>query len=274
VPVRALLRINVVPLAVAAALLVSAHLVADRYPTAVPVLVAAGCALAAAGGGVPGLLLAAFGAGLAPLDTPERIAFAVGSVVVFERVTRTREEAERISEASMVDALTGLYTYAYFEQALEIEVRRARRYGGSLSLLLLDLDRFKGFNDRHGHAAGNDLLAAVGRELQRVCRDSDVVARFGGEEIAVLVPGPSRDALVLAERARAAIGDLAIDAGGRLVGTTVSIGVAETGPGTRSADDLFAAADSALYAAKHAGRNRVTLAPSTWDAPAPVQRSA
>jgi diguanylate cyclase (GGDEF)-like protein len=274
VPVRALLRINVVPLALAATFLVASHLAVGRYPMAVPVLVAAGCALAAAGGGVPGLLLAAFGAGLAPLDTPERIAFAVGAVVVFERVTRTREEAERISEASMVDALTGLYTYAYFEQALEIEVRRARRYGGSLSLLLLDLDRFKQFNDRHGHAAGNDLLAAVGRELQRVCRDSDVVSRFGGEEIAVLVPGPGRDALVLAERARVAIADLAVDAGGRLVGTTVSIGVAETGPGTRSADDLFAAADSALYAAKHGGRNRVASAPSTWDSPAPVQRSA
>ena len=91
----------------------------------------------------------------------------------------------------MVDALTGLYTYAYFEQALELEVRRARRYGGSLSLLLLDLDRFKQFNDRHGHAVGNDLLAAVGRDLQRVCRDSDIVARFGGEELAVLVPGPA-----------------------------------------------------------------------------------
>ena len=174
----------------------------------------------------------------------------------------------------MVDALTGLYTYAYFEQALELEVRRARRYGGSLSLLLLDLDRFKQFNDRHGHAVGNDLLAAVGRELQRVCRDSDIVARFGGEELAVLVPGPGRDALVLAERARVAIAELTVEAGGRLVGTTVSVGVAETGPGTRAADDLFAAADSALYGAKHGGRNRVNAAPGTWAAPAPVQRSA
>jgi len=79
---------------------------------------------------------------------------------------------------------------------------------------------------------------------------------------------------VLAERARVAIGELTVEAGGRLVGTTASVGVAETGPGTRSADDLFAAADSALYAAKHGGRNRVAAAPSTWDAPAPVQRSA
>jgi diguanylate cyclase len=153
-------------------------------------------------------------------------------------------------------------------------VRRARRYGGTVSLLLLDLDRFKAFNDRHGHAAGNDLLAAVGRELRRHCRDSDIVARFGGEELAVLVPGPADDALVLGERVRFAISSLRVVVGGQEVGTTVSVGVAETGPGTRSPDDLFAAADAALYAAKHGGRNRVVAAPSTWDPPAPVRRTA
>ena len=75
---------------------------------------------------------------------------------------------------------------------------------------------------------------------------------------------------MLAERARVAIAELTVEAGGRLVGTTVSVGVAETGPGTRTADDLFAAADSALYAAKHGGRNRVAAAPRTWTAAAPV----
>jgi len=264
----------VVPLALAGALLVAAQVAADRYPDAVPVLVAAACGLAAAGGGIPGLVLAAFGAGTAPLDTPLRVAFAVGAVVVFERATRAREEAARITQASMIDALTGLYTYAYFEEALELEVRRARRYGGTVSLLLLDLDRFKAFNDRHGHAAGNDLLASVGRELLRHCRDSDLVARFGGEELAVLVPGPAQDALVLADRVRTAISALRVDVRGGSAGTTVSVGVAETGPGTRSPDDLFAAADAALYAAKHGGRNRVVSAPSTWDPPAPVKRTA
>ncbi len=267
---RARFRLHAVPLVLSIALLAAAHAVEGRYPEGVPALVAAGCALAAAGAGLPGLVVAAFGAGLAPLDTPLRVAFAVGAVLVFERVSRV----ERISQASLVDGLTGLYTYAYFEEALELEVRRARRYGATVSLVLLDLDRFKQFNDRHGHAAGNDLLAAVGRELLRVCRDSDLVARFGGEELAVLVPGSTRDALAVAERARVAVAALRIDAGGQAVGTTVSVGVAETGPGTRSPEDLFAAADAALYAAKRGGRNRVAVAPSTWDAPAPVRRSA
>jgi diguanylate cyclase (GGDEF)-like protein len=267
---RARFRLHAVPLALAAVLLAAAQVADGRYADAIPVLVAAGCGLAAAGGGVPGLMLAVFGAGLAPLDTPLRVALAVGAVVVFERVTRV----ERISQASLVDGLTGLYTYAYFEEALELEVRRARRYGASVSLVLLDLDRFKQFNDRNGHAAGNDMLAAVGRELLRVCRDSDLVARFGGEELVVLVPGSTREALALAERARVAVAAIEIDAGGRKVGTTASVGVAETGPGTRSPEDLFAAADAALYAAKRAGRNRVSVAPSTWDSPAPVRRTA
>ena len=168
--------------------LVGAQFVSAIEPRAVPALVAAGVGFAAAGGGFPGLLLAVFGAGLAPLDTPLRIAFGVGALAVFDRASRRDDEAERVSAQSLTDRLTGLHTYAYFTDVLQREVGRVRRYGGCCSLVVFDLDRFKDFNDRYGHAAGNALLAKVGAAIRHEQRESDISARFGGEELVVLVP--------------------------------------------------------------------------------------
>jgi GGDEF domain-containing protein len=111
-------------------------------------------------------------------------------VAVFDRASRLGEAADEIARRAVLDRLTGLYTYEFFAETLENEVGRVSRYGGRCSLVLFDLDRFKEFNDRYGHAAGNDLLERVGAEILRLKRHSDVAARFGGEELAVLVPAP------------------------------------------------------------------------------------
>jgi diguanylate cyclase (GGDEF)-like protein len=255
--------------------LVAAQFVSAIEPRAVPALVAAGVGFAAAGGGFPGLLLAVFGAGLAPLDTPLRIAFGVGALAVFDRALRRDDETERVTAQSLTDRLTGLHTYAYFSDVLQREVGRVRRYGGCCSLVVFDLDHFKDFNDRYGHAAGNALLSKVGAAVRHEQRESDISARFGGEELVVLVPGCSRQAVALAERVRQSIEVLMVSPGQgrRPVGTTVSAGVAEYPADARTADDLFAAADAALYQAKRRGRNQVVLTTVTVQPEQEIRRA-
>lgn len=166
----------------------------------------------------------------------------------------------RVAAQSVTDRLTGLRNYAYLEDALRRECRRVERYGGAMSLVLLDLDRFKELNDRHGHETGNRLLAQVGRTISEQVRASDVAARFGGEEFAILVPGGASEAAEAAERVRQAIGEQRIASGGSLIGATASGGVAELGPG-EDVRSLIRRADAALYTSKRAGRDRVTVAP-------------
>ena len=200
-------------LALALVCLVAGQFVSAIEPRAVPALVAAGVGFAAAGGGLPGLILAVFGAGLAPLDTPLRIAFGIGALAVFDRASSRDDEADRVTAQSLTDRLTGLHTYAYFSDVLQREVGRVRRYGGCCSLVVFDLDHFKDFNDRYGHAAGNALLAKVGAAIRHEQRESDISARFGGEELVVLVPGSSRQAVALAERVRQSIEVLMVSPG-------------------------------------------------------------
>jgi diguanylate cyclase (GGDEF)-like protein len=248
-----------------------AHLVHGSLAPAAPSLAAVsvlGMAALSAPIGLPVALLAAVAA---PLPASVRVALALGALLVHERTRRVRDAAQRIEEESFVDRLTGLYTYADFSEAFEHEVRRLRRYGGNCALVVLDLDRFKQFNDRFGHAAGNALLAQVGGAILEHKRDSDVAARFGGEELVVLVPGTALQAYALAERVRAAVGEIRVRVDGGLAGTTLSAGVAELPADGRNARELFAAADAALYRAKGDGRNRVELAS---EAVLPVRREA
>jgi diguanylate cyclase (GGDEF)-like protein len=180
-------------------------------------------------------------------------AAALGSVVIGRRRTVV------LRRAAFTDRLTGLYRYEYFADALPREIERARRYGTELSLVVFDLDRFKDFNDRHGHAAGNQLLHGVGRALLRETRGTDLAARFGGEELIVLVQGGAHDAGLLAERVRQAVSELAVRVPDGLAGTTISAGVA-TFPSEPDAASLLDAADGALYEAKRMGRNQVVAA--------------
>jgi diguanylate cyclase (GGDEF)-like protein len=207
----------------------------------------------------PAGYVAPLAAGVLPLPLPARAAIAAaGAAAYLTRVIADRRAAE-LAHRAFTDALTGLYSYDYFIEALDHELRRAHRYGGELSLLVLDLDRFKAFNDRHGHACGNELLMRVGRVLQRAVRESDVAARFGGEELVVLVQGNMDDAAALAERLRRSIAEIDVRGPAGPAATTASIGIAGF-PEHANAAELFAAADAALYEAKRRGRDRVVAA--------------
>jgi diguanylate cyclase (GGDEF)-like protein len=165
------------------------------------------------------------------------------------------------------DALTGLANRRVFDDALEREADRHMRRGDPYALVLIDVDRFKQINDRYGHATGDVVLRDVAQALSDTCRGADLAVRYGGEEFAVLLPGCGviGEALAAAERLRAAISSRAAD-----LDVTVSAGVAVAPLHGRDPASLVAAADAALYRAKHAGRDRSELAvPAT----APVSGS-
>jgi diguanylate cyclase (GGDEF)-like protein len=165
---------------------------------------------------------------------------------------------ERTLHLSRVDGLTGLANRRHLVEQLGMELARAERYGMPLSVAILDLDRFKVFNDRFGHLAGDDLLRSFGAMLKAMARRTDVAGRYGGEEFAVVLAGTPLDgAAVFAERVRAATEGLAVPAAdGNPQTTTVSIGIAEHRSGDTE-EILLKRADDALYRAKAAGRNRV-----------------
>jgi diguanylate cyclase (GGDEF)-like protein/PAS domain S-box-containing protein len=167
-----------------------------------------------------------------------------------------------LREQVLRDALTGLCNRRCLEERLDQELRRARRSGTPLAVLLLDLDRFKEVNDQHGHAAGDVLLARFARLLEESVRADDVVARYGGEEFTVILPGAgAREALKVAEKVRRRTQRLSIEAGERRLGeVTVSIGVASHPDCGDWPEELLEAADRALYRAKREGRNRVVTA--------------
>jgi diguanylate cyclase (GGDEF)-like protein len=161
---------------------------------------------------------------------------------------------------SITDELTGLYNYRYLQQRLEDEFERARRFERSLSLLMLDADDFKGFNDKHGHIAGDAALAELGQLLKTAVREIDVAARYGGEEFSVVLPETdAAGAFVVAEKIREMVArhGFADADGARSVRLTVSIGVATYPAHTGDREGLLRQADDALYEAKHHGRDRV-----------------
>ena len=176
-------------------------------PSAVPVLAAAAGVAAAFGGRLTGIA-GAVGAAAMPLPVPFRIALALACVAQGELHEQRSRASRRLVARSFTDRLTGLRNYDFFNEAMRAEVARVRRYGGCVTLVILDLDRFKAYNDHHGHGAGNRLLTAVGKAITREKRDADIAARFGGEEFAMLVSGRGMDGLIVAERMREAIAEL------------------------------------------------------------------
>lgn len=191
-----------------------------------------------------------------------------------EELNRQLLEANRTLERlSMADPLTGVGNRRLFEQTLDIEWRRARRERRALSILLIDIDFFKLFNDTYGHQVGDTSLREVARTLERhLQRAGDMIARYGGEEFAVILPGlESLAAAVLGERLRGRIEGLAIRHELSLASPflTISTGVATSHPESGdSAHRLVARADHALYLAKSAGRNCVQVAPNELELPA------
>lgn len=190
--------------------------------------------------------------GFVYVGTSTVIAFATFGWVLGRTVDRLRA-------TSITDALTGLHNRRYFHERLSTELRRATRYGSPVALLLVDVDELKRINDRQGHEAGDIAIISVARAIEQTCRTTDVAARFGGDEFVVLAPGiRAEGALELASRIRAALAALPAVPGHRPPG--VSIGVTDsTLAGEPSAEKMYAAADSALYAAKKQGRDQAVV---------------
>jgi diguanylate cyclase (GGDEF)-like protein len=189
------------------------------------------------------------------------VLFAVGALI--GRAEESLELAnDLLTELSYTDAGTGLKNRRYLEARLEEELAEAQRRGGPVALAILDLDAFKAVNDRFGHPTGDELLASVGGALLSVSRRGETVARLGGEEFAILLPGSSGpEAEAAAERARQAVEATRLRGPSEGVAVTTSAGVASTAEfGPLSPGDLYDRADGALYEAKRRGGNCVLLA--------------
>lgn len=187
--------------------------------------------------------------------------FVLAVTLFLAREIRRRAEAEdKLEELATTDSLTGLRNRRKFDEAIEIEWRRAVRYETPLSLLMIDADHFKSYNDTYGHQAGDQVLVGIAICISdTVRRAGDCAARYGGEEFAALLPGQtSADAMMIAETIRRKVQGWSDDQ----VSSTVSIGIASITPTTAMDWPSFVkAADKALYAAKAAGRNCCVLAP-------------
>jgi diguanylate cyclase (GGDEF)-like protein len=165
---------------------------------------------------------------------------------------------DEIYHLSITDNLTGIANQRALRDELAREFSRARRHALPTSFLMIDIDRFKEVNDGYGHLAGDAVLARVASAAQAATRDGDTVARYGGEEIAVLLPQTElAEAAAVGERIRQAIEALVTEYRGLAIGVTVSVGCAALGPEDTDLDDLVERADTKLYEAKSAGRNRV-----------------
>jgi diguanylate cyclase (GGDEF)-like protein len=179
------------------------------------------------------------------------------------QLLKTEADMRRLATT---DALTGLANRRHFFTLAENELLRAKRYGGAVGIIMADLDRFKQVNDRCGHGAGDALIAAVGEELRLQQRPHDVIARMGGEEFALMLPGADLEACVAtAERIRVAIEHVSIEYLGQRVRATMSLGCSAVADARVASEEapaeilarLLREADASLYEAKRLGRNRV-----------------
>ena len=215
--------------------------------------------------------------GVLNAQKPEPHGFSLGDMDLFQAVANQVAAAlenaqlyQRTKELSARDDLTGLFNRRHFFDNLEKEIQRARRYRRVFSLLMLDLDDFKGYNDTYGHLRGDDALKEVARLLLANSRRADVVGRFGGEEFVVLLPEINKQgAAVVAEKMRAAVEQYTFfgretQPGGRL---TVTLGLVTYPVDSEEGLELVDLADRALYAGKQQGGNRVSASPAPGGAP-------
>jgi len=174
---------------------------------------------------------------------------------------RSLDEISKLQKLAVTDSVTGLTNHRFFQESLREELDRAIRYKRELSLLMIDVDHFKKFNDSYGHPAGDKALAQIARLLKKATRVSDRVSRYGGEEFAVILPETTKAvAADVAERIRTEFESISISvASDQNYSFTLSMGLATFPLDANGPEKLIEAADQALYQAKTAGRNRVKL---------------
>ncbi|MCK5145948.1 diguanylate cyclase [bacterium] len=175
------------------------------------------------------------------------------------KVVELEATKEKLRKLAVTDGLTGLYNYRAFKHQLTLEVSRSIRFGMSLSLLMIDIDFFKKYNDMWGHPVGDTLLSQYAKLLQKNLRDVDFPARYGGEEFAIILPGANvESAVIVAEKLRALTEQAPFYGKQKMPGRaiTISLGIATFPDNTKDADKLIDLADHALYYAKKHGRNQ------------------
>jgi diguanylate cyclase len=194
----------------------------------------------------------------------------VVGLTAYRLARKLRQQNQLLSEMSRTDGLSGLLNRRYWEEAVAAEFERCERGGRRSSLLMLDIDRFKSINDRHGHPAGDEVIRTVADILRASLREDDVPGRYGGEEFGVLLPDTAAaGAEVIAERIRKRIEASELSKSG--LRATVSIGIAELEAQDMAYTGAISRADRALYAAKARGRNRsVRFEPAFSPGPEPT----
>jgi diguanylate cyclase (GGDEF)-like protein len=184
---------------------------------------------------------------------------------------REKESQGELEKLSLTDSLTGLYNRRHLMGTLASEVQRSRRLRRAFSVLLADVDRFKQYNDTHGHLAGDAALVKIAEVFRKTTRQVDCVARYGGEEFVVmLLEANLATATLVAERIRGRVAEQDLGEGS----LTLSIGVAEYPDGGDTPEELIATADAAMYKAKNAGRNQVVVAASSEQRPQVQEKKA
>jgi diguanylate cyclase (GGDEF)-like protein len=177
------------------------------------------------------------------------------------------DKTKELEQLVITDEKTKLFNFRHFKSELQSEIARAKRFGESVSLIMVDADKFKHYNDTNGHMLGDEALIKMAKLMKSLCRETDKPARFGGEEFAILLPKTGKqEAVIFAERIRKAIEDAVFvnqekQPGGNF---TASLGVATYPEDCTDAETLITSADKALYKAKEKGRNRVEVAPSKF----------
>lgn len=201
-----------------------------------------------------------------PFDPEELVARVKVHLKIKHLQDDLKRSNELLLELSNTDHLTGLFNRRYLMEAMDKELQRAERKNGCLSLILLDIDYFKGVNDTYGHIQGDVVLQKVSQQLQKELRSYDIAARYGGEEFIAVLPDASlKEAAFVAERIRYAIEQLRFSGDISGISMTASLGVAEFRKleHNNSVDAFIKLADDALYKAKANGRNRVEFAEET-----------